>query len=146
VNQDKKCSECGVIGDALRDFNKRQSKCKPCQSAYKKVHYNKNNKDKRRKYLDKNAVELAAKSKVYKKKYYKENKVVLNELSLKNYIKNRDHIIAHTYEWKKKRLKTDPMFKLVNNISSLIRVSMNKLKVWIWIISFQFHQLKMKNK
>lgn len=126
---------------SLIDFNNRQSRCKVCQSEYKRKHYQKNrnhilskskkwlieNKDKRRKYLDENSEELAAKSKVYKNKYYKENKEVLNKISSKNYIKNRSIIIAKTYEWKKQRLKNDPLFKFDNNVRALIRNALKKL-------------------
>ena len=50
----------------------------------------------------------------------------MSDKSKKYYQKNQDDIIAKTYERKKKKLKTDSFFKLRNNISSLIRVSMSK--------------------
>ena len=127
----KTCKNCGFIGD---NINFRGFICKKCEKIRKHIDYEKNidkikertktwalnNKDKvnkmHREYKDKNRDKVRKEGREY---YYKnKEKYKINANKPSNKIKKR--------EYKKNRLKNDPVYKLRENISCIIRAMLKR--------------------
>lgn len=126
----KTCSRCKIEKDILefrfrKDKNYYVSQCKQCESEQSNQ-YNKEHKqevgDRRATYYQNNKVD----EQEYHKNYRVENQKKFQAKNRNYYLENREEIIARTYENKKKRLLTDIEFKLRNNVSSYIRIAINK--------------------
>jgi len=101
----KTCSKCKIEKPLEQfDFNKSigyfQSWCKICTSQY------------RSEYRQKHKEEITIK----KAKYYKENKDKIKIKRLADYHKDPKKFIKRQYLYKKKRLKEDPIFRLIENL------------------------------
>lgn len=127
--QKKKCSTCEQE-KILDDFHKskyksfgRQSSCKECCSKKAEVYRNKpGEKEKAAEYKKQWRIDNAEKIKL---------KDDLNADDLKKrrqliYQKNKDKIKKRNYEYRKKRLATDPLFKLSYTVSTLVRNSFKR--------------------
>lgn len=120
----KACSKCKQ--EKLEtDFTKTQKWCKSCVKIAN-TEWNKNNKDKRKKY--KQTIEY----KVYNKKYKQDNKEQIQEWGQQYYLTNKDQILKNSNdyyhsnkskrrEYENNRMKTDPAYKLRKNISAYLR-------------------------
>ena len=133
----KKCKKC-QIEKSIDCFSKQKTNkdgyknsCKPCVAEYGKK-YRENNlekeKDRSSKYYKNNydnILEYRRKNKEgkkeYAKKYRENNKELLSIKQKINYINKKDIIKAKVYEYQKKRISEDPLFKLNKDIKSLIR-------------------------
>jgi len=136
----KKCQKCSELKD-INSFSKQstnkdgyKSTCKICVAEYGKKYrlnniekekdrsnsYYKNNKDKRSDYFNSKKEE----KKEYAKKYRKENKVKISEQRKKKYLENKEIISKKNYEYHKRKMETDPLFKLKKQLKGLIRDSL----------------------
>lgn len=128
----KVCKKCNIKKSIdnfnfRKDNNTHRSECKSCKSEYNKIHRDKNietAKKYRKGYYVKKQEEL----KIYGKEYYSQNRKEVRIKAKSYYKKNKDKIIQSHKEYIKKRLKTDPLFRLLNNMRSLIRQSIKRKK------------------
>ena len=106
----KKCNKCGEI-KPLTEFSKdklrkdgHRSQCKGCAKRYR----------------EENKVDILEK----KKLYYEKNKDVMAEKQRRYNQANKEVVAERQRRYKEERRATDPLFKLVCNIRSLIAVSL----------------------
>ena len=109
----KKCSKCQIEKE-LDQFYKRsvtksgyEARCKSCISEYEKE--TKEERDK------------------YRKKYNKINKDVVSKQHKEYYLNNRNSILKYNISYKNEKLKTDPMFKLIQYIRTAVWQSFKRL-------------------
>lgn len=93
--------------------------CKECRLAYAKEHHIKV-KDKHKEYKKKYWQENKHRFVEQRKKYREEHREDMKRWHQQNYAKNKDKIIADGYERKKKKLKTDPIFKYKEQIRRFV--------------------------
>ena len=123
----KKCNKCGVNKEFTEFYKDKRmrsgfgSKCKACKKAYKEA-----NKEKIAEY--RKAYQEANKEKINEtNRAYKE----ANKEKIKEYRKaykeaNKEKIKQYKREYLNKRLNTDTLFKLSQNVRNLIRNSINR--------------------
>ena len=107
----KRCNTCKEI-KTISDFNKNKNnkdgynrKCRDCEKIYRKQ-YRKDNEEKIKK---------------YQLNYKKENKERLSELYKQWIENNRDHYNNYQNTHRKKRLREDIEFKILNNLRNRVR-------------------------
>lgn len=141
----KKCNICHEIKE-LTQFHKqksikcgRRARCRECcrldkQNNKEKIKitgkkYYENNKEKikiaGKKWYEDNKEQVA----VYNKQWRKDNEEKLKIIGKKYYKDNKEKIVTNMVKYKKKKYKDDDLYRLRNNISSLIRSSF-KLRGW----------------
>jgi hypothetical protein len=127
----KICSKCKIEKDKSEFVKNKHtkdgldSKCKICFYEQKK-NYRLKNREKtleyKKNYRLKNNDKILEKA----KDYYQNNKDDIKEYHKDYYNKNKDEINKKVNIYHKNRLKTDPIFKLRNNISQIIYQSLKK--------------------
>jgi len=108
------CISCGKKGCSAKN------KCKKC---YMKEHSTKTTQQENRKRWREFHQED---EKERKRKSHVENRPERLKQSSEYYYKNKDVLIKKQYEYKKRRLKIDPKFKLGENLRSLIREGLKR--------------------
>jgi D-sedoheptulose 7-phosphate isomerase len=121
----KTCSKCNLIKD-FNEFRVNRNMCKSCEKEYRI-----NNKEKERlqkkEYAKNNIDKLKNRSKIYyinnkekidnkNRAYYYDNKDIINNKNREYYKNNKE--LTNAYQ--RKRLKTDPNFKLRKRVSHSI--------------------------
>lgn len=109
----KTCIKCNIEKDFNKFYKNKtkkdglHNKCKECMNKHNKQ-WKTLNKDKHSEYLTKYHSENSEKIKDYDKQWIK------NNINYKKdyYKKNKSHIIIKGMEWRRKKLKKDPLFKL----------------------------------
>lgn len=128
--------------------NKYRPECRSCHKTNSKI-YRDNNKDKKKNsdalYYAKNKDSINE----YKKNWHQENKESRKEKINIYRVENKDKILKQANFRKKERRKTDPVYKLRENVSSSIRIflyTQNVSKKGISIannLSYSFDELKL---
>jgi hypothetical protein len=120
----KVCSKCKVEKE-LTEFNKDKRRddglfpqCRDCKKKGDRITYLKN-KEKRIKSVKKWVSQNKDKRKEYRKNYNIINKDINNKKCKEWYSKNKSKV----NEYYKKRISSDPLYKLRCNIAGLIRIS-----------------------
>jgi hypothetical protein len=123
----KICTKCKITKPTT-EFNKSKEKkdghmshCKSCR----KEHYQDNKEDileQKKEYYQDNRTDILEQ----KKEYSKNNKEQISARQKKYYTDNKKYIVERNLKYKKKRLSSDPLFKLRNDIGSLIRKSIKR--------------------
>lgn len=130
----KTCRKCKQ-DKAAEDFYKGRRECKECYKEYQKAHYKrdaekkkeyskayyKQNAEKRKEYDKAYYKRNAEKRKEYHKAHYKRNSEKRKERNKAYQKQNRDKIRIH----RNKRRKTDPNFKLSENLRTRVRRVLN---------------------
>lgn len=91
----------------------------------KQKHYIRNKEKvaaKHKEYYEKHKEELKAKT----RKWYLENKDIVAKTRKQKYDENKDTILKDRYEYKKKRLKVDNLFKIKEQTRNMIRTAFRK--------------------
>lgn len=137
---EKICTKCFNI--KTLDFFTKKGKsniCKKCASDAKKE-YRKKISERNKKYQK----EYRLKNKeILKKKEKQRNKTLIRienqrKRNKERYEKNKDYILKKDYEYKKNKLKTDPMYKLLRNVRKRSRdclVNKTKKETTVKLIS-----------
>ena len=123
----KRCSMCKEW-KPLRKFHKNCKYCISCNKKYR-AKYKEKNKDKIRK---------------RKKRYYIQNKSQISKQQKDYREKNKDKIRAYQKLYTKKRREKDPKFRLKNNLSSSISMSLKGNKHgshWEKIVGYTLNDL-----
>jgi len=151
----KVCSVCKIEKD-ISEFRHRKDKnlymtyCRPCERLKNKK-YKIENKEKvsvynkqymtlyNKQYYQENSQELIE----YQAQYKLNNPDKIKESNKLYFIKNRDKRIKYQIEYKKKRLKTDPVFKLRETVAAYIRMFVKKgRKSTSKYLDYSFKELK----
>lgn len=114
----KICSICGKEKDE-KFFVKNRNQCKDCKKDYQKRYYQENSEQLKiyqKEYNIENKEYVNGRSREYRN----EPKEHLNEISKKYQKDNKDRIRKQKREYIRERRRTDPNFKLRNNVSRLI--------------------------
>ena len=136
----KQCTKCKVE-KPLTDFRTRKdrksgyrSDCKSCQYKYSKKHlkeyyqankekvkerskeYYQANKERVKEYYQANKERINERKKETDKKYYQANKKRLNKRNKEYNKANKEKINQYKKEYKKNRIKTDHLFKMICNL------------------------------
>lgn len=125
-----KCRRKQKITSFSKDRNRSDGycgKCKRCKKEYDTANhqYNKTSKAKSNKnYRSKNATRIKEK----RTRYLIENKNTLNKKNRDYYQANKEQIIPKKVEYQRKKLKTDPIYKLKRNVSRVIAHQLIKAK------------------
>jgi hypothetical protein len=123
----KICKKCNIekgISDFYKDKNKKfgvSYYCKECSKAISKK-YRENNIDEIKEYKNKNK----SKFREYSKKYRDNNKELVYQRKIKSYDKKKEYYRNKRNLYKKERIKSDKIYCLYINISSLIRNSFKR--------------------
>ena len=119
----KRCTKCKVekpFDEFYKDKKAKDGLCCGCKSCQKE--YNKSNKERRKEYAKEYYKEWYQKNKEaikeYKKEYFKANKEHIKEHQKEWRDKNKEHHNEYHNEYRKQRRKTDPLFKLKDNLRS----------------------------
>lgn len=105
-----------------KDRTKRDGlacRCKECKAEYARQ-YVIDHREERRAYKKKYWEENKHRFVEERQKYREEHREDMKRWHQQNYAKNRDKIIADGYERKKKKLKTDPIFKYKEQIRHFV--------------------------
>ena len=116
MSEHKICRRCGV-DKALSEYYKDKTHadghkniCKECIAVYDRERYRENREE----------------IKQCKKNYYRENKERIKQCKKNYYRENKERINKRNCERAKRRLKTDPIFKLKHQVRNLIWGSFNR--------------------
>jgi hypothetical protein len=142
----KKCSKCEEEKALCEFYNRKASKdgkmpsCKTCVRQRKKLHYqaNKDEIQKRnRSYREDNTELIKEQSKryyqnhkeekiAYAKSYYEENKEQILNHRKSYYEQNKYKIQERSRDYKRKRRKNDPYYRVMRNTSTLVSRALKK--------------------
>src|SRR5258708_148052 len=92
----------------------------------KNKQYNIENKEEKKEYNKQYAINNKEELKKYKKQFYTENKDKIKENRKQYYTENKEEIKQYSKQYQKNRSKTDPVFKLRNNVSVSIRMALRR--------------------
>jgi len=95
-------------------------------------------------YIEANKEKFVEYFKLYSKGYYKNNRELLKNRSREYYENNKTKCISQNMEYRKKRIKTDPKFRLNRIISCAINTSLNgskKGRRWESLVGYTLNDL-----
>jgi hypothetical protein len=128
----KVCKKCELEKNLDEMIKSKKSKggyanlCKDC-NRLKSKKYREDNKDYHDKYIKEyyNRTEVKEKSRLHNIKYREDNKEKLKKLKNKWREKNKEKLKKQKKEYRRMKKETDPMYRLHQIISSIIRKSFN---------------------
>ncbi len=119
-NQDKIVLYKEKNSESIKDYYRKYRINNNDKIKANKKEYYKNNCDKIKDYQNRISVKLSIYRKIYGPNYYEENKEKLKEANKLYRKNNKDKITIINRNYKKHRKNYDPLFKLRENISTLI--------------------------
>ena len=123
----KICTQCKIskpIAEFHKDKYKKDGYCPKCKSCHKKYYQDnkESNNTRSQQYYQDNREDIVER----RKKHYQDNREDMLKRQKEYYENNKETILTHQKTYHANRRKTDPLFKLRHNISSLIYMSIKK--------------------